>query len=79
MPVDCRLALSFGDYGGEHGQESEEGEESKEDSKKEKEVTVRPDQRRLLAFSKAYCFGRIPERPPPGGLSFWRPYTENPY
>jgi hypothetical protein len=39
MPVDCRLALSFGDYGGEHGQESKEGEE---DSKKEKEVTVRP-------------------------------------
>jgi hypothetical protein len=42
MPVDCRLALTFGDYGGEHGQESEEGEESEEDSKKEKEVTVRP-------------------------------------
>jgi len=38
MPVDCRLALSFGDYGGEHGQESEEGkegEEGEEGSKKE--------------------------------------------
>ena len=42
MPVDCRLALSFGDYGGEHGKESEEGKEGEEDSKKEKEVTVRP-------------------------------------
>jgi hypothetical protein len=39
MPVDCRLALSFWDYGGEHGQESEEGEEGEEDGKEE--VTVR--------------------------------------
>jgi hypothetical protein len=42
MPVDCRLALIFGDYGGEYGQESEEGEEGEEGSKKEKEVAVRP-------------------------------------
>ena len=42
MPVDCRLALSFGITEGEHGQEGEESEESEEDSKKEKEVTVRP-------------------------------------
>jgi hypothetical protein len=54
MPVDCRLALSFGDYGGEHGQESEEGKEGKEDKEdSKKEVTVDQINADLLAFLKA--------------------------